>query len=138
MVTTRTGREVAKVSIAHSGELVVCAITDLGSIGIDVEYFAPQRRIVDIAETTFGPNERAAVSRGGAAAFYKIWTLREAMAKATGLGLVTMAAETDLFAAAPSGKAWSATVQRRQWTFFYRRLFRDYALGFALQHARRR
>lgn len=135
VITISGGREPAQISIAHSRDLVACAISDEGPVGIDVEYCAQGRRIGEIAAATFGPSECAAVDRGGASAFYKIWTLREAMAKVSGVGLMAITSEADLFATAPTGKAWSATVQSRQWIFFYRKLLRDYAVGLALQPA---
>jgi 4'-phosphopantetheinyl transferase len=134
VVRTSSGSEVAKISISHSRGLVACAISDLGSIGIDVEYCAPGRRIVNIAEMTFGEAELAAVGREGSAAFYKIWTLREAMAKALGLGVVNMASQSDLFSSAPVGKAWSVSVKRERWTFLHSKYLRNYSLSIALKH----
>jgi 4'-phosphopantetheinyl transferase len=132
-VTAATGREPVQVSMAHSRELVACAVTDIGPIGIDVEYCAPRPRMKGIAASSFGNAEQAAVDQQGAAAFYRIWTLREAMAKATGLGLFDTAGRSDLFAAAPAGKAWSTTLEGRRWTFFYQRLLRRYAFSVALK-----
>jgi 4'-phosphopantetheinyl transferase len=134
LVRTTTGREPAQVSVAHSRTLVACAITDIGPIGIDVEYCVPRRRIEAIAGATFGFSERAAVDREGVGGFYKIWTLREAMAKASGLGIVKMAAQRDLFAVAPVGKPWTTTIGRECWTFYHQRLLRKYALSLALKH----
>jgi len=85
-VKARFGGEAGPaVSLSHSGKWVACAISGR-PVGIDVERHR-ERRYSAIAEYAFGERERDLVCRDGGAAFYRIWTLREAIAKATGDGL---------------------------------------------------
>ena len=71
--------------------------TDEGDIGVDIEYLGRSRPFRDIADAAFGAGERRSVEAGGAAAFYRIWTLREALAKATGRGLPMVVDQQDYF-----------------------------------------
>ena len=51
-------------------------------IGVDIERLKPGRPFADLARMAFGPMENAEVARSGEPAFYRIWTAREALAKA--------------------------------------------------------
>jgi 4'-phosphopantetheinyl transferase len=79
------------IAISHSGGWVACAVARSGQIGIDIEVERPGRDIMGIAGLAFGDGERRDVEREGAAAFYRIWTAREALAKARGYGLAEAA-----------------------------------------------
>lgn len=77
-------------SLSHSGDLAVLAVSRDGIVGVDVE----RVRDVDpaIARRFFAPREADAIS--GAedqpqmlAAFFRIWTAKEAVVKATGEGI---------------------------------------------------
>src|SRR5262245_42142179 len=83
----RKGGAAPAVAISHSGGWVACAVANRGQVGIDIEAYRPGRDIVGIAGLAFGDGERRAVEREGAAAFYRIWTSRDALAKARGRGL---------------------------------------------------
>ncbi len=78
------GRPAPRISLSHSGELVACALSTDGSVGIDVEQLRSDRDCVALAEAAFSSSEIAAVRESGWAAFYRIWTLREALFKAAG------------------------------------------------------
>jgi 4'-phosphopantetheinyl transferase len=75
------------VSLSHTGGWLAGALGVDRLIGIDIECHRPNRNFAALASAAFGPQERCQVDRGGASAFYRIWTLREAMAKANGVGL---------------------------------------------------
>ena len=103
------------IAISHSGGWVACAVASRGQIGIDIEVYRPGRDIMGIAGLAFGDGERRDVEREGVAAFYRIWTSREALAKARGRGLVEAADGIDRVAGAPAngvqlrrigGEAW--------------------------------
>ena len=83
--TTR-GRH-ASVSLSHTGGWLAGALSVGTAIGIDIECHKPDRDFVALASAAFGPKERWQVEGGGATEFYRIWTLREAMAKARGAGI---------------------------------------------------
>jgi 4'-phosphopantetheinyl transferase len=112
-----TGEEPLHASISHSGKLVACAVTRRGPLGIDVELHKPGRRFAALAERSFGEAEQTAVARDGAPGFYRIWTLREAMAKALGSGLVTATDRRDRFPDFPPGAAKTMMIDGQTWLF---------------------
>ena len=59
----------------------------MGPIGIDIEYRDPARDLDRLAEAAYGAEECRAVAACGISAFYRIWTVREAISKATGDGM---------------------------------------------------
>lgn len=69
------------------------AISPDHRVGIDIEEINQRFRFDAIMESTFSPEEQAAVSTTDkdfdARAFFEIWTLKEAIIKATGVGLST-------------------------------------------------
>jgi phosphopantetheinyl transferase len=91
---------VPAIAISHSGGWVACAVASRGQVGIDIEVHRPGRDIMGIAGLAFGDGERRDVEREGVAAFYRIWTSREALAKARGRGLVEAADGIDRVAGA--------------------------------------
>ena len=73
------------VNLSHAGDLVACVLGIGVSVGIDVE---PINRVIDAAEIAraqFAQEEQA--SGLDALTFLRMWTLKEAVAKASGLGL---------------------------------------------------
>jgi phosphopantetheinyl transferase len=83
------------VSLSHTPGLIAVAVARRGAIGVDVEQHL-DRDFAALADHAFGPRERQEVAAGGLPAFYRIWTLREAIAKATGDGLAMVLNRTDL------------------------------------------
>ena len=75
------------ISLSHGGGMVAAAVGSPGlRIGVDLEPHKA-RDVMALAAKAFGPAEQQQVAEGSTAAFYKLWTLREAMGKATGQGL---------------------------------------------------
>lgn len=76
-------------NLSHSGGWIVCALSDQGRVGVDVEQMEAGNR--GIATGCFTPEEWAAVARRDpeqqGALFYRLWTLKEAYLKAIGTGL---------------------------------------------------
>jgi phosphopantetheinyl transferase len=83
------------VSIAHSRDMVAAAASVVGPIGIDIEYRNPARDLDRLAQAAYGAGECGAVAACGIAAFYRIWTVREAISKATGDGMALVTDRTD-------------------------------------------
>jgi hypothetical protein len=75
--------------------------------------FAPARSLGEIAAYAFGPQEQQAARSGEVADFYRIWTLREASAKACGVGLPMLADGRDYFETAPVAGSWQSVVDGR-------------------------
>jgi 4'-phosphopantetheinyl transferase len=121
------------LSISHSKDLVACAMTNLGPIGIDVEYCEPRRMFADIAASSFGEAECRVIANGGATTFYKIWTLREAFAKATGLGFMQLVDGRDYFSDTPDTQVWCGPEQHQDWVFGYQLASATYAAAFAMK-----
>jgi len=76
---------------SRTAGLVVCAISSTHTIGVDVENLARAIDVDEIAPVALHPSETRALSRLDAPArrlaFLRVWTLKEAYAKARGLGL---------------------------------------------------
>ncbi|MCL2087158.1 MAG: 4'-phosphopantetheinyl transferase superfamily protein [Oscillospiraceae bacterium] len=72
-------------NLSHSGEYVVLLLSTGGEIGIDIEKVKPYSKAV--AERCFTPAELDWLNRQNTAySFYEIWTAKESIMKATGLG----------------------------------------------------
>ena len=110
---------VPEVSISHSYGWAAAAVSTLGPIGIDVDCPRSGRNISGIAEASFGQAERSEVASGGADAFYRIWTLREAMAKADGADLSFVVDGRDLVSGMPTVGTRAATLNGRRWLLMH-------------------
>lgn len=126
LATDDTELLVPFISLSHSGDMVACAISGTGPIGIDIERIRPDRPVVALAGTAFGPLETAEVEAAGIDAFYRIWTLREALAKASGAGFGLLMNRTDLVPATPDTPA---NIPSPEWDFAFWRLPEAYGLG---------
>ena len=76
-----------EVSVAHSGDRVAVAATRAGPVGVDVELIDPLLGVDDLMRGVLAPEERQFPSTGTPAGFYRMWTRKEAVLKATGAGL---------------------------------------------------
>jgi 4'-phosphopantetheinyl transferase len=121
-----------EVSIAHSRDMIACAVSQAGPVGIDIEAHRP-RNYAAIARYGFGPEERAMIARQGPAAFYRVWTLREAMGKATGEGLALATDGRDRVPARPDEGCWISQESPTQaWRLAHHFIGERYSLGIAL------
>lgn len=107
-----SGDEGLALSIAHSGRVVAAAVSACGPVGVDVEIQRPRPNYRDLAAYAFGAAERDRVALDGLAGFYRIWTLREAIAKTTGEGVGLVIDRIDRVAQAPASGFW-LTADRR-------------------------
>ena len=78
-------------NVSHSGRHGLIALAPDGQVGVDVEERVPRRDFDRLIEAVFGPQERAdlAAVTGDERIrlFFRLWTLKEALAKALGTGL---------------------------------------------------
>lgn len=73
-------------NISHSGDHVVCALCDDGSIGVDIEEI--QTVALEDFKNHFSPDEWSHITRASDyKTFYQYWTKKEAVAKMLGMGL---------------------------------------------------
>ena len=131
IVTEPSGRPVAvdgfgnpgpSVSLSHSGGWVTAAVSPLAStgisIGIDVEAHRRARDFEGIARMAFGAAECIRAG-AGQTEFYRVWTLREAMAKAMGDGIARVADRRDRAAEGPATGAWVVETEGAPWLLFH-------------------
>ncbi len=82
---------------SHSADRAVCAVTQLGPIGVDLEQVQSWEDLPELEPLVFTPSEIELLCRLGEAdrrhAFFRLWTHKEALVKATGAGL-SLAPET--------------------------------------------
>ena len=98
------GDRAVHFNLSHSEERAVLAVCDTAEVGIDLEYGRPVEH-ADLARRYFHPDETAAILRPRdieeqRRAFFRTWTLKEAVVKALGCGL---SIELDSFAVAIDG-----------------------------------
>lgn len=81
-------------NLSHSGDLILLAFARSCRLGVDVERWSPRLGDAErarIASSVFSAGEQAAIARlpleARPAAFYAVWTRKEACLKATGAGL---------------------------------------------------
>ena len=78
-------------NVSHSGRHGLIALAPRGRVGVDVEERAPQRNLDVLVDAVLGPRERAEVMAASGRQkhdlFLDLWTLKEALSKAHGLGL---------------------------------------------------
>ena len=78
-------------NLAHSHELALIAVTQLGEIGVDVEFIRPLQDMVQLARQCFSMQEFLQFKDLPASerhqAFFTCWTRKEAFLKALGFGL---------------------------------------------------
>ncbi len=78
-------------NLSHADGMVAVALSETHEVGVDVEALDRARVDDDLAAFAFAPEEAKALRtlEGAAwrAAFFDLWTAKEAVAKATGLGL---------------------------------------------------
>jgi 4'-phosphopantetheinyl transferase len=78
-------------NLAHSGDLALLAVTRVGPIGVDVEEIREVKEVDDLVARFFSVRESALFQGLPAAekpaAFFNLWTRKEALLKATGDGI---------------------------------------------------
>ncbi|MGH9126489.1 MAG: beta-ketoacyl synthase N-terminal-like domain-containing protein [Acidimicrobiales bacterium] len=112
--------EGSAVSIAHSGECAVAMVGDAGLVGIDIE--AIEVRGPQFEATAFTEGERRLLDRlapagSGARAEWitRLWTAKEAVAKAVGTGLEGRPHQFEIVAADKTRLRVTARRHENQW-----------------------
>lgn len=124
-----TGRGGAAICLAHTRGMVACALGDMCALGVDIEGHRT-RDFTAIAERSFGPRECDALRDRGAPAFYRIWTLREAIGKATGDGLQLVTDRRDRVDGGPYDGVWHQCIDEDNWVLGHFQL--DHGMSVAI------
>lgn len=93
-------------SFSHAGDLVGVAVRPDGPVGLDVEQVRAVADLDSVAEHVRSPAERArgAVDTAG---FFRLWTRKEALVKATGDGLGSPMTAITLATGDPAVEEWT-------------------------------
>lgn len=128
-----------RFSIAHTHDLVVCAIASGYEIGVDIENVTRELDAVSLARAFFAPPEVEAILSLSTdrvrSAFFTYWTLKESYIKARGMG---MSLPLDAFWF-ELGKQPTLTCDARcqdspaRWQFFPRQLTPDHQFALAVE-----
>jgi 4'-phosphopantetheinyl transferase len=108
-------------SLSHGETHAAVAIAGAGAVGVDVESVAEAPDLLALARPHFTSREAAQV--GGLAGparrrtFFAIWTLKEAYAKARGLGPALPTTDFGFDVAAAPPRLAEADVDPRDWSF---------------------
>ena len=99
-------------NVSHSDDIAVIAVTRVGEVGIDVERQRAMPDREDVERLVFNEAERTALLACPAeerdSVFYRIWTRKEALLKAMGVGLPALA-DPDAASLTHAGTAWLVT-----------------------------
>ncbi|HWD94265.1 MAG TPA: 4'-phosphopantetheinyl transferase superfamily protein [Verrucomicrobiae bacterium] len=78
-------------NLAHTEDLALVAVTRIGVVGVDVECVRPVKEMDALVARFFSPRENEAFQKVAdeikPAAFFNLWTRKEALLKATGEGI---------------------------------------------------
>jgi hypothetical protein len=133
LVSAADGAPPPSVSVTHSGKWSACAVSFDGDIGIDIETMRSDRDLAAIASRAFGPLECAEVAAEGCPRFYAIWTLREAIAKAVGIGLAMAADGKDRVAGGMQDGFRQISIDDEPWQIMQRAVGTQLSLALALR-----
>ena len=78
-------------NLSHTGNQFALAISRIGNVGIDIEWHKPRKQLFSIAKSILTETEQCWFNQLApteqTAAFYRLWSLKEAILKADGVGL---------------------------------------------------
>ncbi|WP_424952493.1 4'-phosphopantetheinyl transferase family protein [Deinococcus sp.] len=104
-------------NLSHAGDFGLFAFVQGHPVGIDLERIQQSTDLDGVAARFFDPAEREALRRlspaGSVGAFYRVWTRREAVLKALGLGLSAPATAVSVSVAGPPA-GWLIRVDESQ------------------------
>jgi len=76
-------------SLSHSGDMAAVAVASSLEVGLDIEDTSRKRGVARLAAKTLSDRERLFFEASGSedACFFRLWTRKEAVLKATGAGI---------------------------------------------------
>lgn len=97
------GGAAPRFNLAHSERLLLIAFSGRAQVGVDVEKLRPLRDEAGLVRRVMSPAEQATLIRMAPGvrtrAFFRYWVLKEAVAKASGMGLRLTLPEIEIEAA---------------------------------------
>lgn len=97
-------------NLSHSGGLALCAVGQIGEIGVDIERIRPLSYPGSLARDHLSPEERRLRSDWETPAarpeFFRIWARKESILKAAGLGLSRPLGRVDTIRGELDGRSW--------------------------------
>jgi 4'-phosphopantetheinyl transferase len=128
-------------NLSDSGGLALVAVTQDRAVGVDVEQLRDDASLLDVADRFFSPHEvrclRGVDPAGQLAAFFRIWTRKEAYIKALGEGLGHDLASFDVSLEPGAGACLIATrpdaEQARRWSLSELAVGDDYAAALVVR-----
>lgn len=115
LVSTRAGDGAGDAppfffNLSHSGGFALCAVGQLGEIGVDIERIRPLSYPGALARDHLSPEERRLRSDWETSAarpeFFRIWARKESILKAAGLGLSRPLGRVDTIRGELDGRSW--------------------------------
>lgn len=100
-------------NLSHSGEWCLLAVSDAGPVGVDIE--KPEEAHLQAAGSVFTAAELQWMAQAPLERFYRLWTWKESVVKASGFG---MALEPKSFDVTPFIPGDSIRVRGKQWYAF--------------------
>ena len=116
-----------RFNISHSGQWVIVALAN-EELGVDIEQVNPSFDYSILLEEHFSDEERRLIISAEipVAAFYFLWTRKEALVKAVGRGL-----QENLKAVSVLDQQGFVEIQKKKWKIKSFMLSRDYPVSFA-------
>lgn len=97
-------------NLSHSGGLALCAVGQLGEIGVDIERIRPLSYPGPLARDHLSPEEWRLRSdwetKAARPEFFRIWARKESILKAAGLGLSRPLSRVDTIRGELDGRSW--------------------------------
>jgi 4'-phosphopantetheinyl transferase len=123
LASNRTELKLISFNLAHTRGAAACAIASAAEVGVDVETIDPSFDVLRFAQRYFSPEEIFALERCSDEArpvrFFELWVLKEAVLKATGLGLHGRLADVSFNLDESIGIQFAAShgIDRSSWQF---------------------
>ena len=77
-------------SLSHSEKMIALAFQKNSPLGVDIEKIQPADKYGNVIQHYFTSDEQKLISRSDNDIFFKIWTQKEAIGKATGQGIANL------------------------------------------------
>lgn len=129
-----------KFNLSHSGDFCLIALTNDREIGVDIERISYINNCISIAQNFFSDSENLLLESVSddekLDLFYNLWTHKEALVKASGMGLTF---GMDHWSIKPETDKYKLKIFNMEYTLFPLRIHKDYqsALCIAVNTERR-